>query len=722
MAVDEDESVRIAVRALGDMRNSGRGSPPPSSQHTPALTIASGISSPSLPSPSYEDPGGLPDAGKEDDSHNADRRAAEDADFVSRMSKVPIVNSALRVYENSKASSRMVKYGAQMMETSMKTISRPVIDRLPVNQLDEFACRQLDRIENYTRRTPSRDRESSRGRSTSVNLGSLARDGDTRRSRDVSMVRDAPTSHSIGIDDQEGPSSPSRAMQVDSRTPTPHPPLPNVHAHTQSPFVNAPSPTRLPPIRPRNSGSPSATTPQPDAHQVAQRSRWQTMLLEAGGISAAVSEESMRRLRYCLQWLQYATAHIDAQILVLRNFIASLQPSSPSQSACIVLSSQHLRTLNAAKRDVVETLRQVVDVVSRYAGGALPEPARTHVRTFILRLPRRWAEAANVNVQSPTNGSADGADSHRTNGSVAPYNYDAREPGSALHSRPPSRTSSPHQSRAPSRQASGGSAGIGLAAGGIPTTADAATQAAQRILTLATESLDMLRGVTAVVSDSLDRADAWVERLRLVGLQRQQGGAEDPEGPPTADAMRDLQQSGAASYLSGAPLPSLFAHRQPRANSPTSPISPFAQLSPLSASTANSGRATPVHPLSRSSSSPAFSMLPGSSIASFYTASGSSLDAGGAAASLNALSLSSHSAAGSVAGSRYATPKSASLPLPSEGDTNGGMYFAGSRGEKRAADGDDDTVVAATALAGMAGSAAKRVKKDNRMDVDSRER
>jgi hypothetical protein len=38
--------------------------------------------------------------------------------------------------------------------------------------------------------------------------------------------------------------------------------------------------------------------------QVVQRSRWQAVLLEAGGISAAVSEESMRRLKYCLQWLQ----------------------------------------------------------------------------------------------------------------------------------------------------------------------------------------------------------------------------------------------------------------------------------------------------------------------------------------------------------------------------------------------------------------------------------
>jgi hypothetical protein len=33
-----------------------------------------------------------------------------------------------------------------MMESSVKSISRPVIDRLPVNSLDEFACRQLDRV------------------------------------------------------------------------------------------------------------------------------------------------------------------------------------------------------------------------------------------------------------------------------------------------------------------------------------------------------------------------------------------------------------------------------------------------------------------------------------------------------------------------------------------------------------------------------------------------
>ncbi|OBZ66395.1 hypothetical protein A0H81_13567 [Grifola frondosa] len=277
---DQDESVRIAVRALGDMRNSALASPSTSFQPTPALSVTSSTSSPSLPSPSITGEESLADE-EQERQQRTEPRENEDTRFVSRVSNIPIVNSALRAYEHSKASSRVVKYGAEMMESSVKSISRPVIERLPVGQIDEFACRQLDKLGNYARRASSTDR----GRSTSVEA-------------------DRP-----------------------------------VAGH-------------------------------------AARSR---------GIGAAVSEESMRRLKYCLQWLQYATAHLDAQILVLRNFIASLQPSgsplglSSGAPRSPPITPHHLRTLQAAKRDVVETLRQVVDVVSRYAGGALPEPARSRL-------------------------------------------------------------------------------------------------------------------------------------------------------------------------------------------------------------------------------------------------------------------------------------------------------------------------------------------------------
>lgn len=64
---------------------------------------------------------------------------------------------------------------------------------------------------------------------------------------------------------------------------------------TTIPESNSRTPT------PRQDENPS---PLGEQQQVVQRSRWQAVLLEAGGIGAAVSEESMRRLKYCLQWLQ----------------------------------------------------------------------------------------------------------------------------------------------------------------------------------------------------------------------------------------------------------------------------------------------------------------------------------------------------------------------------------------------------------------------------------
>ena len=103
------------------------------------------------------------------------------------------------------------------------------------------------------------------------------------------------------------------------------------------------------------------------------------------------------------------------------------------------------------------------------------------------------------------------AAAHRERGTGGP-------PESAgVKSGPSSRLASPHSSSPRLAQApmnrhgqetpeTGG--GGAEAAGSV--AAGAALVAAQRILTLATESLDMMRGVTGVVKDSLDRADACV--------------------------------------------------------------------------------------------------------------------------------------------------------------------------------------------------------------------
>jgi hypothetical protein len=122
---DEAESVRIAVRALGDMRNHPLlHSPPPhppsvscaylshvlrphlltalslASQPTPALSIASSSNSPTLTTPTLA---------SEDPDVDLDGTA-----LAARVSTIPGVSTALRAYEQSKASSRVVKVMLQL--------------------------------------------------------------------------------------------------------------------------------------------------------------------------------------------------------------------------------------------------------------------------------------------------------------------------------------------------------------------------------------------------------------------------------------------------------------------------------------------------------------------------------------------------------------------------------------------------------------------------------
>lgn len=115
-------------------------------------------------------------------------------------------------------------------------MSRPITNNLPLGgALDDFACRQLDRI------------GASPGRRAAAPL---------------------PSAESTSAD------------PADERSPS-RPPADSAAAEV----ALAPGEGQLATVH----GGP--------------RSRWQTVLLEAGGFGAAVSEESLKSLRYCLQWL-----------------------------------------------------------------------------------------------------------------------------------------------------------------------------------------------------------------------------------------------------------------------------------------------------------------------------------------------------------------------------------------------------------------------------------
>ncbi|KAF8194989.1 transcription factor Opi1-domain-containing protein [Pholiota molesta] len=574
---DQEESVRIAIKALGDMRSGARADPNP--RTLPPLSISSSSTS-SVKSPRIASPTSL-DTSRDRDVSEASSSAPA---FVSRMSSLPLLGSAMRVYEQGKASSRVVKYGAEMMESSVKAVSRPVIDRLPVNvnQLDDFACRQLDRLDRYRRPSTGADTTTSPSATMAISPTSPSSTYNTGRPKLKTKTLDG-SAIEDDEDINEGTSSYSgRRWKGSDRG------VPSWLEESMAPPPDSRSST---PTRIDEDGNANHTrnisssdTAGGTERQVAQRSRWQAVLLEAGGLSAALSEESMRKLKYCLQWLQYATAHIDAQILILRDFTASLQPL-PSSSSSVTrrppISEDHLRKLTAVRRDIVHTIRQVVDVVSKYTGGALPEPARTRVRGFILKLPQRWAtKAGPVATGASASSSASavaslsalgeretvaaagglGTSALRRPGGPGQRRAAQRERGmgapepgmrSGTSSRAQSPSSSPRMARASLASTRHGDAGQG----GDAVSASAALVASQRILVLATESLDMMRNVTGVVKDSLDRADAWVGRLRTVGIQR---GAHEGEDIPEHDIATEF----------GFPRPEHTRHR--RAGSATS--------------------------------------------------------------------------------------------------------------------------------------------------------
>ena len=95
-----------------------------------------------------------------------------------------------------------------------------------------------------------------------------------------------------------------------------------------------------------------------EERRVVSRSRWQAVLLEAGGLSAALSEESMRRLQYCLHWLQVIFPFDDFGEYILIIFHSMRQhTSTPKSSSFAILPpasrlGRHMVGLRLSRRHV----------------------------------------------------------------------------------------------------------------------------------------------------------------------------------------------------------------------------------------------------------------------------------------------------------------------------------------------------------------------------------
>lgn len=191
------------------------------------------------------------------------------------------------------------------------------------------------------------------------------------------------------------------------------------------------------------------------------------MLISTGGLTASISDQSLTSLVFCLRCLRLATSHLGTSISILQSLLARAQhPGDEENQASSGTSSIGAR-IERVKQEIVDTLRKAVDVVSRHAGSALPDPARHTVKVYILSLPARWAAASTSTQSSPRPDSS-------TNGMT-------RE-----------------------------------------------EETGWKVLTLANESLEMLRGVMNVVDDTLQSAEEWAGRLGR-GKRPSNAGPATPE-------------------------------------------------------------------------------------------------------------------------------------------------------------------------------------------------
>jgi hypothetical protein len=216
---------------------------------------------------------------------------------------------------------------------------------------------------------------------------------------------------------------------------------------------------------------------------------WQTRLYYSStGLATALSDESRRSLKYCLKILFTANANLVTLIETLSSVVDELDRYLHQKTAtvnsepftpCIVghlpesLDQRRQRlaqTVDRLKDEALKTLKTVVDTISRYAGGGLPEQAREVVKRQLLAFPMRWQAAASSTtstaVQQPSANKSDCGDEKDAVVSAARDDDSSHTKGKAV-----------------------------------------------RVLVMAREGLDMMRSVTEVVEGTLASADEWCDRF-----------------------------------------------------------------------------------------------------------------------------------------------------------------------------------------------------------------
>jgi hypothetical protein len=149
------------------------------------------------------------------------------------------------------------------------------------------------------------------------------------------------------------------------------------------------------------------SAPEYDKSQNAVQSQqtWKAkLMITTSGLGVALSDASLRSLKFCLSLLRQASSHLTEIMMALRSLLEEYNQAmsgaqAPGQSSCNLTAEQEAASNAIAERikslgaDIINTLQAVTSNVSRYTGGALPENAGALVRRQLLSIPQRWQVA-----------------------------------------------------------------------------------------------------------------------------------------------------------------------------------------------------------------------------------------------------------------------------------------------------------------------------------------
>ncbi|KAL1862601.1 hypothetical protein VTK73DRAFT_6728 [Phialemonium thermophilum] len=230
---------------------------------------------------------------------------------------------------------------------------------------------------------------------------------------------------------------------------------------------------------------------------------WQRRLITStSGLSIAMSDQSLRCLRYCLLQLRSANEYIRQRIVALKDALDQYDASKQGaagvagESSATTTTTQQQKQqqqqpqanrselaarISALKMDVLKALEAAIDVVSRYAGGALPENARDLIHRHLTSLPQRFhlARMQELSAQRQDEGSEQKEKAVREGGHV--------------------------------------------------------------VLVLAREGLDMMSQVSNVLDGTIVSAEEWCTRLGKRKTEEREGGGAGAGSPPKPTPMTGVE-------------------------------------------------------------------------------------------------------------------------------------------------------------------------------------